>query len=153
MPLRIDTGDLLFAIESNNHELDHYLDLQTGEIVMVNLDAFSPEDEEYAEMEAVADDDERYRLIEPVSSRDGWLIMRDFAEDVPDTQVRERLLDAIHGSGAFSRFKRVLSFHPELRESWFRFRDERLLERAREWLARENVEAELVDQRAPATER
>jgi hypothetical protein len=46
----------------------------------------------------------------------------------------------------------VLSFHPELREAWFRFRDERLLEYAREWLAGENVEAELIDRRARAAD-
>lgn len=144
MPLRIDTGDLLFAIESNNDELDHYLDLQTGEIVMVMSEAISGE----PEMEDIADDEERYRHIEPISSRDGWCFMRDFAEDVADEEIRGRLLHAIQGSGAFGRFKHVLSFHPDLRESWFRFRDEQLLECAREWLAAENIEAELIEQRA-----
>ncbi len=103
-------------------------------------------------MEAVAEGEERYRWIEPISSRDGWRFMRDFADDVADPQIRERLLDAIHGSGAFGRFKRALAYHPGLRDAWFRFRDERLLECAREWLASENIDAELVDRYAPAPE-
>lgn len=103
-------------------------------------------------MEAVADDEERYRYIEAISSRDGWCFMRDFSDDVADSHVRERLLDAIRGSGAFGRFKQVLSYHPELREAWFRFRDERLPARARDWLASENIEAELIDQRARAVD-
>jgi hypothetical protein len=152
MPLRIDTGDLIDAIESSNDGLGHYLDLQTGDVIPVQLDAFGPGDPEYAETEAVANDEVRYRAIEPISSRDGWRFMRDFAQDVADPDVRERLLDAIHGSGAFGRFKRVLSYHDQLRAAWFRFRDERLLECAREWLASENVDAELVARYAPAPE-
>lgn len=152
MPLRIDTDELLFAIDTNNDGIDHYLDVQTGEIILVNLDDFSEDDPEYAEMKAVADDDERYRYIEPISSRDGWSFMLDFSDHVADSNVRERLLDAIHGSGAFGRFKRVLSYHPELREAWFRFRDERIMERASEWLARENIDAELIARHAPAPE-
>lgn len=41
---------------------------------------------------------------------------------------------AINGKGAFRRFKDVLLRYPEERERWFRFKDERMQERALEWL-------------------
>lgn len=145
MPLRIDVGDFLYALDSHDPETEHYLDLQTGEIITATWGVFSEEDPEYADLEAVREDATRYRLIDPVPSREGWRWMRDFAEGVSDARVQERLLDAIHGSGAFGRFKRVLPSYPDVREAWFRFQEERLLEYAREWLAGESVEAELTE--------
>lgn len=41
---------------------------------------------------------------------------------------------AINGSGAFRRFKDVLLYYPEERERWFRFKDERMEQRALECL-------------------
>jgi len=145
MPIRIDASEFLYALDSHDPETEHYLDLQTGEIVTATWGAFLSDEPEYAELEAVRDDQERYRLIEPVPSREGWRWMQDFAEGVSDARVQERLLDAIHGSGAFGRFKRVLSSYPEVRAAWFRFHEEQLLEYAREWLHNESIEAELTE--------
>jgi hypothetical protein len=145
MTLRIDAGEFLFALESHDAETEYYLDLQTGEIIHAAWGAFAHNEPQYAEFESVRDDEVRYRLIGSVPSREGWRWMRDFAESVSDARVQERLLDAIHGSGAFGRFKRVLSFHPEVREAWFRFHEERLLVYAREWLHGESIEAELTE--------
>ena len=36
--LKVDLGDLAFAFESNFDELTNYLDLETGEIVVVSYD-------------------------------------------------------------------------------------------------------------------
>ncbi|HEX8832309.1 MAG TPA: UPF0158 family protein [Longimicrobium sp.] len=147
MPLRIDASDLLNALDSHDPELQFFLDLQTGEVIPAPWGAFTSSEPEYAELEAMSEDETRYRLIEPVPSRQGWGWMEDFAEDVTDAVARTRLLDAIEGSGAFGRFKRVLSSYPDLREAWFRFQEERLREYAREWLAGENIDAELTEPR------
>ncbi len=151
MPLRIDASEFLYALDSHDPETEYYLDLQTGEVIPAAWGAFTSDDPEYAELEAVRDDEKRYRFIDPVPSREGWHWMRDFAENVSDTHIQERLLDAIHGSGAFGRFKRGLSFYPEVREAWSRFHEEHLLEYAREWLREESIEAELTESpmRAP----
>ncbi|HEX2094157.1 MAG TPA: UPF0158 family protein [Longimicrobiaceae bacterium] len=109
MPLRIDASEFLYALDSHDPETEHYLDLQTGEIIPATWGAFMSDEPEYAELEAVRDDEERYRLIDPVPSREGWRRMRDFVESITDAHVQERLLDAIHGSGAFGRFKQVIS--------------------------------------------
>ncbi|MBV9772944.1 MAG: hypothetical protein JO040_03300 [Gemmatimonadetes bacterium] len=144
MSIRIDAEDLLIALEIHDPETDHYLDLQTGEVILAAWSAFDRDEPEYAGFEAMREDP-RYRLVEPVTSGEEWRWMRDFAEDSDDPRLKERLLDAIHGSGAFGRFKRVLSSTPEARDAWFRFREERLLEHARDWLRYEGIEAELAD--------
>lgn len=145
MPLRIDASDLLAALDSHDPELQFFIDLETGEIVPAPWGIYTSRDPEYAELEAMSEDVTRYRLIDPVPSREGWQWMQNFAESVTDDQARERLLDAIGGSGAFGRFKRVLSSYPDLRAAWFRFQEDRLREYAREWLAAENIDAELTE--------
>jgi hypothetical protein len=50
--LKIDLGDLAFAFESGFHELSNYLDLETGEIVVVTDDTRRELEEIYEEMEA-----------------------------------------------------------------------------------------------------
>jgi hypothetical protein len=53
---------------------------------------------------------------------------------VKDEHLAELLEVAINGKGAFRRFKDVLLRYPEKRERWFKFKDERMEERALEWL-------------------
>jgi hypothetical protein len=151
MPIRIDAGDFLLALDSHAPELENYLDLRTGAIIPVT--DYVPSDPEYAEFEEHRDDGTLYRLIDPVPSRQGWDWMDDFAGDVADPRAREALLRSIEGSGAFGRFKRTLHAYPELRDAWFRFQEERLLEYAREWLADEGIDAELTELPARPHER
>jgi hypothetical protein len=55
------------------------------------------------------------------------------AQSHPDKKDREELLDAIHGRGAFRRFKRALD-RRDLREDWNRFRNAALEDIAIEFL-------------------
>lgn len=143
MPLRIEAGDFLLAIDSHAPELENYLDLRSGQVIPVT--DYVPDDPEYAELEEQREDTTLYRLIDPVPSRQGWLWMEEFAEHVADPRAREALLRAIEGSGAFGRFKRTLLAYPDLRDEWFRFQEERLLEYARDWLVNERIDAELSE--------
>lgn len=143
MTIRIDARDFLLALDSHAAELENYLDLRNGKIIPVT--DYVPDDPEYAEFEEQRDDGTLYRRIDPVPSRRGWLWMEDFAEDVADSRAREALLGSIEGSGAFGRFRQTLLAYPGLRDAWFRFQEERLLEYAREWLAKEGIDAELTE--------
>jgi hypothetical protein len=60
--------------------------------------------------------------------------MADFIATVEDERLAELLEVAINGKGAFRRFKDVLAHYPDERERWFRFKDDRMKERALEWL-------------------
>lgn len=85
------------------------------------------------------EDPDAWLFVESSGSRDGWEDMRDFIATVEDPDLAARLGDAIHGRGAFRRFKDVLWPHERLRTDWFRFSDERQQGRAREWLAERGV--------------
>jgi hypothetical protein len=67
---------------------------------------------------------------------------------VGDAQARDLLLRAIHGRGAFRRFKDALFDFPELREEWFAFHYRRMRRRAIEWLVRRELITEDVAKRA-----
>ena len=55
--LKVDLGELAFAFESGFHELSNYLDLETGEIVVVTDDTRRELEEIYAEMAPEEQDD------------------------------------------------------------------------------------------------
>ena len=63
---------------------------------------------------------------------DEWQILRDFAESVQSNKIREELLDAIHGAGAFRHFKNAIRRH-RIEESWYAFRSAALRQIAIEW--------------------
>jgi hypothetical protein len=66
--------------------------------------------------------------------------MERFAATVEEAHVADRLADALSGKGAFSRFRRVLDQHPDVRERWFAAQRDVLGTRAREWLSSVGVE-------------
>jgi hypothetical protein len=82
-----------------------------------------------------------YLFIPNVGSREAWEDMRDFATDVEVDAIRAQLLDAIDGRGAFSRFRRILARHDELRARWYAYSAETRAGRARDWLAAEGYAA------------
>lgn len=113
-----------------------YVDLRTGEVygegstdpMMVGQDAA-------VDVEAEPD---RWLRFECVGSRDGWRDMAAFAERQRDPALRERLERALHGAGAFRRF-RDLVHQEDLADQWYVFAADRQWGRAREFLAGEGI--------------
>jgi hypothetical protein len=130
--LRIDLDELYSALEDGSYEQDYYLDLETGEILFISE---YMDDEETEKMkDQIEDNFDRYELIPKAESHEGYKDMEDFVATVKDEHLAELLVVAINGKGAFRRFKDVLLNYPEERERWFKFKDERIEERALEWL-------------------
>lgn len=116
-----------------------FLDLRDGAIVEVDLEN-EDERDETIEPSEVAADPERYLEIPRLESQEEYDIMAAFAASDDDDEVCERLGDALQGRGAFSRFRRLVDSDGELRERWFAFRGDQLIEHARRWLASLDVE-------------
>jgi hypothetical protein len=130
--LRIDLDELYSALEDGSYEQDYYLDLETGEILFISE---YMDDEETEKMkDQIEDNFDRYELIPKAESHEGYKDMEDFVATVKDEHLAELLVVAINGKGAFRRFKDVLLNYLEERERWFKFKDERIEERALEWL-------------------
>lgn len=62
-----------------------------------------------------------------------WDLMRTFSSSVQSPDAAAELLEAIHGSGAFRRFKIAVA-RLGLRDQWFKYRDEAVRDLARMWL-------------------
>ena len=125
-----------------------YVDLRTGEVYDDNST-----DPMIVGQEAVVDVEEepdRWLRFERIGSRDGWRDMAAFAERQHDAALRERLERAIHGAGAFRRF-RDLVVEEALAEQWYTFAADRQRGRAREFLAGRGHPGGLIDRLRPRT--
>jgi hypothetical protein len=80
----------------------------------------------------------RYVALPEVDTRAAYQDMEAFIATVADPVLQSELARAIQGRGAFRRFRDELS-SDEL-QRWHAFRRGRFSERARAWLAEENIE-------------
>jgi hypothetical protein len=144
MAVVVSLRKVVEAIEILPENAVALLDPQTGEIVTV-----TEEDQRLIEQGREEDAPEWQRKLLPKirealeSGRflplpdkfeiHEWSIMERFSKEQEDDRVRDELLGAIHGAGAFRRFKAAI---PELgiEDAWYRFREQALEEIAREWL-------------------
>jgi hypothetical protein len=174
--LKVKWADFEATIGGSD-EWSYYLDRETGEVLTVMpetrerleelLDAAGPDAsiEEILE-DATAADWEKEALCEAwrveeqlgtrvVSLRDLDLRethadLEDFVAIVNDAAVRVELERAIHGSGAFRRFRDAIAGCFRERKQWFTFRDERRRQRAAKWFSRDGIEVEWLLPQPPA---
>jgi hypothetical protein len=78
--------------------------------------------------------------VDPASSREQYRWMERFVSTVQDQALRERLLVAIDGKGAFRRFKDVLLAFPAERERWFAHRSDLLHLHIQTWIEHMNIQ-------------
>lgn len=136
----VDWDDLEMALTWRSDEYTYYLDVHNGKVLTYSI-LGSGEDGDLSE-EQVDEGLTAGRLVEverlPSSTEYGW--MAEFAASVRQPRVRDLLDVALDGRGAFRRFKDVLAGYPGERERWLAFRDERMREAIREWLAEHEIE-------------
>jgi hypothetical protein len=140
--LKIDFNDLCDSMENSSYENKYYLDLDSGEILFV-LD-YSDDEDNIKVKRQIKKNPRRYEPIPQVESYEGYEDMEDFIITVEDEHLAELLEVAVNGKGAFRRFKDVLLNYPEERERWFKFKDEKMERRAREWL--EDIGVTLIEE-------
>lgn len=170
--LKIALDELIFAFDNGSPEAEYYLDLETGALLLVmaddrwrvdsllaevSLDEGASAEEVLAALQELDNWEDtlhdavlveldaegtRYLPVPQQSSREGYEDMETFIETVTDEHLAELLAVAIDGRGAFRRFKDVLARYPQERERWFQFKEERLRQRALDWLARHGLAPE-----------
>ncbi|MDE3088535.1 MAG: hypothetical protein KGJ80_04010 [Chloroflexota bacterium] len=138
--VRVDWDGLELAFNDASGMADYFLDTETGEVVMISDAAMSADEVERIRDMIDADDSGRFVRVPRNESGEGYEDMEEFVATVPNARARDLLQRAIRGRGAFRRFKDTLVEFPKERERWFRFQDERLRERIREWLEEEKIE-------------
>jgi hypothetical protein len=135
-PVTLNWTEFETAFERNAPGTESYLDLGNGEIVTV-VDGQADAAERRVRVGRAP---ESFVRIEPASSREQYRWMERFVVTVTDTALRERLLIAIDGKGAFRRFKDVLVNYPGERERWFAYRGDLLHCRMKAWLDQVQLE-------------
>jgi hypothetical protein len=144
MAVVISLSEVIDAIESQTDESASYLDPDTGEIVYVTDEMRSAVEEgelddmpgwEREAVPKVREALESGRFLKLPSKFDvhEWAIMDRFSRGQENGRVREELLDAIHGAGAFRMFKSTIR-RLGIEKAWYHFRDQAIKEIAREWL-------------------
>jgi hypothetical protein len=134
----INWTDLEIAFERNSPDIESYLDLTTGEVVSI----VAGEADAHDKRARVIANGHNFARIDPASSREQYRWMEKFVTAVQDEALRERLVIAIDGKGAFRRFKDVLLNYPAERERWFTYRGELLHFHMQGWLDQMEIEAD-----------
>ena len=140
--LKIDLDELCSAMADSSYEHEYYLDLETGEILFISD---YMDDEETGKLkDQVEEDSDRYERIPEAESHEGYEDMVEFIATVKNERLVGLLEVVINGKEAFRRFKDVLLNYPEERESWFQFKDDRIEEKALEWLG--DIDVSLIEE-------
>jgi len=149
-PIKIQS--IIEELEMQFDESQTFLNKNTGEIVFVKLeDLRAAEDEEPFDHLPDWEQEDRKIAIDVVENFEDYLglptkyevneyeIMEEYCLSVSDHVIRNKLLGAIKGKGAFRRFKeKIIDFG--IQENWYSFRDKRLKEIAINWCNDNNID-------------
>jgi len=155
MATRASLKAILEALDFQPQESTTYFNQITGEIVSVTDDematAEAGEDEDlsdYSDWEResiekareIAESDDFLALPDSFEINE-YAIMEWFCLDRDDADQRDRLLDAIRGSGAFRRFKNAVE-RMGIADEWYRYRDAAMRDKAIAWCEENGLEYE-----------
>jgi len=107
----------------------------TGEIKTIpNFDSWIMADEEPWEEDLKELDENRedYLEFDNMSSRESFEVMADFAENIDDPILRNKLINALNKPKPFRNFKWQIDNSGEYRQIWFDFKRKRYIERVKE---------------------
>jgi uncharacterized protein UPF0158 len=143
--------DIVDALEMQLDESSSFLDLDTGQVETVSNDFLGEPDESVGEEPGFpAWQKHEFEVAKRIVSTDRfqqlptkfdvheWAIMQDFSNSVAPERVREDLLNAIHGAGAFRHFKDTLRRH-RIESAWFTFRAQALKQIALDWCEEHHI--------------
>ena len=145
MNIQVKLKDIIQEIEIQFEESRSFLNIKTGEIMLVTSeDLRAAEDEKSFEHLPEWEQENRMTAIDVVENFENYIelptkyevneyeIMENFCLTVSDQRKQESLLRAIKGKGAFGRFKdKIIDF--EIENQWYSYRDECFKQIAIEW--------------------
>ena len=146
----VKLNDVIEALDEAAEECAHYLDRNTGEIVMISNEEMEAAEED--ELISEYPDWQRepiLKALEVLKSENfvelpgqfdihEYKIMEDFCLELENRQVGEHLLRLIKGSGAFRRFKDGI-YSLGIEKDWYRFRKEEIEKIAIQWLEEQKI--------------
>jgi hypothetical protein len=145
----ISLSEVIEAIELQTDESASYLNPDTGEIVYVTDEMRDVVEEDKTDdipqwmrkdiprVREALESDRCLRLPSKFDVHE-WAIMDEFSRGQESDRVREELMDAIHGAGAFRMFRSTIR-RLGIEKAWYQFGDQAIEEIAREWLEDNNL--------------
>ncbi|MBU0518064.1 UPF0158 family protein [bacterium] len=150
MKVVVSLDVIVDAMDVPNIEWTSHLNRKTGEILTLSdedrciaeepdMDDDLPEwqRELIPKFREVLDSDDWIALPDKFEIHE-WSIMERFSMSREPVDVANKLLRAIHGSGAFRMFKATI-YDMDIQEDWFQFRDETLKQIARNWCEEQEI--------------
>jgi hypothetical protein len=145
MPATVHLTDIIDALEMQFDESLSYLDLVAGEVVTVSENLLRDAEEHGDEEPDLPDwqkdeweiakrivSTDRFRPLPTKFDVHEWEIMQDFSRSAGSDAIRDDLLRAIRGDGAFRNFKDTVR-RLGIESAWFAFRANALRQIALDW--------------------
>jgi hypothetical protein len=145
MPLPVQLRAVVDELAAVDDEWRAYINGKTGELASFSLDLMrSIENEEDPSKRPDWERDQRQDCERVLNDPDfillpskfdihEWSIMERFCRSFDDEAIGDRLLDAIHGRGAFRMFKNEVH-RLGIQDDWYRYRDDALKKIAADFL-------------------
>lgn len=145
-------NEIVEVLEMQFDEASSFLDSETGKVETVSNDLLREAEEpgededpplpewqkhEWEIAKLIVSTDRFLRLPSKFDVHE-WAIMQEFSNSVRSAAVREDLLRAIHGAGAFRHFKHNIHRHG-IEQAWYKFRKETLREIAIAWCEKNRI--------------
>ncbi|MCH1640861.1 UPF0158 family protein [Paenibacillus timonensis] len=122
--------------------IESFLNIETGEVVMLRTFDRDEEDEELSEIIEEGFDEIYFRIPERVSD-EGYADMMDFAATIEDKKLHSTLMNILSGGKrVFRRYKDTLSSDREQLERYYQFVEEQNRKRVSDWL--ESIEVKMI---------
>jgi len=147
VPVTVRISDIVEALEVQFDERPSFVDLDTCKVETISRDTLraveeSNEDEDPEEEEEEEDDEwetakrvlftGNFKKLPTPYEVHEWSIMEEFSESVESPGIREDLLNAIRGAGAFRSFRDTIHRYL-IEKDWYAFRTEALRQIAIDW--------------------
>lgn len=134
--MKVDLKELAAAFAQSDVR-QGYVDTAAGKVIMMADDLAERDAMHYAMV--MEEDWERYIPIPNIMDEDETAMMHAFAASRPCEDVKERLFESLKGAGAVTRFRRQVR-HLLLKPAWESFKQDYLMQAARDWCEENAVE-------------
>ena len=146
-PIKLDWDQLEEAFNNKNDELVYYLDMVTGHVHLDGEDEDTDDEEAFdtrppAPGQPRRTDDPTRRYIEPPSTalKVEWLAA--FVDSGEfDAEIATGLREAMVGDDPGPAIRKVLNANPEVRDSWYVYRSDRIRAMVGPWLEKSGITA------------
>ncbi|MCD7810961.1 MAG: UPF0158 family protein [Ruminococcus sp.] len=140
MTMKIKLQQVIDAIEEADDSWTGFYDSQTGETVWLGDTLLTGES--YEELEELIETSEnRFFRFPTKFDIHEYSIMENFVDDLPAGAIRNELMNAIRGRGAFRRFKDGIYYHG-IEQQWYDYQADAYKRIAVRWCRDEGLEYE-----------